>query len=201
MSNIQGLLDKYKEIPEERFFAELFEGKEYEPTLNTKADVVIDVGACAGEFSAYIYEKATKIYAIEPYSGHYKELEENIKEFDLEKIRPFKLALSDYNGEGDLVVATRGGHVLTKGSKSSLTEKVQVKTLASFMKDQGLTRVDILKIDVENAENEIFNSKDFASVADKINFIIGEHLGQVDNLLLSFGFKARAHKQNIIYER
>mgnify|MGYP001603284396 CR=1 FL=1 len=179
MANIKGLLDKYSKVENERFFQEVVIGKEYEAAINKKADIVIDVGACAGEFGAYIYEKAGIIYAIEPYSEHYQELEANISEFNLSKIKPYKLALSNYNGRGTLVIGSRGAHRLVIGEGSDKTEKVQVSTLASFMKNVGIDHIDILKIDIENGEGNVFTALDFKDVADKISFIIGEHLGNI----------------------
>ena len=179
MANIKGLLDKYSKIENERFFREVTINGEYEPSINKKADIVVDVGACAGDFGAYIYEKAGIIYSLEPYSGHYKELEQNVKEFELTKIKPYKLALSNYNGEGTLTIGGRGGSRLVLGEGSDKTEKVQVKTLAAFMKDEGIDHIDLLKIDIERGEDEVFTALDFKNVADKISFIIGEHAGNI----------------------
>lgn len=204
MSNIQGLLDKYLNDGAERFFHDVFEKQEYAPARNQKADVVLDIGALAGEFSAYIYDQAEKIYAIEPYGEHYKELISNIKEFGLKKIKPFRLALSNYNGKGYMIGGSRGGNVLINESGSDKTEKVKVKTLATFMKDNNIKHVNILKIDVEAAENLIFRSDDFKKVAKKIDFIIGEHLGGLQSLFKNFGFKVNEYSEspnNIYFKR
>lgn len=201
MADIEGLLEKYKKIPGERFFQEIFIDEEYKAVKNEKANVIIDVGALAGEFCAYMHEEAEVIYAIEPNSEHYKELEENTSAFGLTKVKPFHLALSNYNGQGDLVIAVRGGHVLINNSQSTKTERVEVKTLATFMKEQGIDRVDILKIDVENAEQEIFTAPDFETVAKNIACIIGEHLGPVDEHLKNLGFIARNYGINTVYKR
>lgn len=179
MANIPGLLEKYKKIEGERFFQDVILDEEYKLAFPEKADVIIDVGALAGEFGAYMYDKAQVIYALEPHQGHYKELTTNIKEFGLSKFRPFNLALTDYNGEGTLVWGPRGGHKLVLGGGSDKTQKVKVKTLAQFMKDQKIDEVDILKIDIENGEDQVFTSSDFKDVARKIKFMIGEHAGVV----------------------
>ena len=204
MSNLQGFIDKYMNDGAERFFHDVF-GGEYAPVLNAKADVVLDVGATAGEFSAYIYNKASVIYALEPYSAHYEELTGNIKEFGLDKIKPFRMALSDYNGEGNfLTIGGRGGNRLINGDGDEYTEKVQVKTLATFMKDVGIDHINILKIDIENGEVKVFNSPDFKDIAYKIDFIIGEHIADMQSLFEGYGFKSRRYPENgvnIIYER
>ena len=78
-----------------------------------------------------------------------------------------------------MVIGTRGSNRLVTGEGSDKTEKVQVKTLATFMKDEGIDHIDILKIDIENGEDEVFTAPDFKDVASKISFIIGEHAGSV----------------------
>lgn len=197
---IDKLLEKYKQIPQERFFEDVFKGNEYIDALGRKSDIVLDIGACAGEFSAYIYPKATKIYAIEPFSEYYKELTDNIKEFNLDKIIPFKLAIGDYNGVGKLASdRSRGGNKLE--DNPDLFEEVIVKTLAQFIKDEHIERVDVLKIDIEGLEKKVFNSPDFIEVVDRIDYIIGEHLGEVIELLKSYGFSQSADGVNYIFKK
>ena len=195
MEGITGLLEKYKKIGGERFFAELFTNNEYLLARKVKADVVVDVGACAGEFSAYIYEQAGIIYSIEPYSEHYKELEANIQEFNLTKIKPFNLALFSENGERKLAIGARGSHRLaTEG-----TEVVKTKTIKTFLEENNIDHVDILKIDIEGGENEVFNI-DFAKIAGKFSFIIGEHLaGTPEQNLLNCGFRKIQDGSNQIF--
>jgi len=41
--------------------------------------------------------------------------------------------------------------------------------------EEGLDYIDVLKIDVEGAEQEIFESVSFASIAPMIHIIIGEY--------------------------
>ena len=205
MANLKGLLDKYMNDGVERFFHDVFNG-EYTPVKNAKADVVLDIGALAGEFSAYIYDQAKVIYALEPNNRHYEELIANIEEFELNKIKPFKLAIAGENGMGWLITKNRGGHVL--GSKPTnfmnMGEEIETKTLASFMREQKIDHIDILKIDVEATEREIFEAKDFPEVAYKIDFIIGEHIRDLQSLFEKFGFRANGYtesERNVYYKR
>ena len=190
MAKIKALLKKYSQITNERFFEDVVIKQEYKHAFNKKADVIIDVGALAGEFGVYMYGKAKIIHAIEPYSKAYEELTSNIRDFNLKKIKPYRLALSNYNGEGSLVISEgRGGNKLVVGDGSDKTEKVEVKTLARFIKDENIERVDILKIDIENTEYEVFTAPDFKEIADRIDFIIGEHANEeVAHTLRMTGF-------------
>src|SRR5215472_5316409 len=100
------LKDKYKD---DRFFKEVFVDGIYAPVTKVKSDVVIDLGACAGEFSFWMYDKAKEIYAIEPQPLQAKELFASVKEYNLTKIRPFQVALADKLGLARMIGGKRGG--------------------------------------------------------------------------------------------
>lgn len=197
MADIQGLLDKYSKIKDERFFGELFREEEYKPVLDLKDAVMIDIGALAGEFCAYAYDSARVIYAIEPLNENYQELEGNVKEFKLDRVKPYNLALSNNNGTGYLTTdSTRGGNKLAESG-----QEVQTRTLAQFMKDEGIDRVDVLKIDIEDGEDAVFKSSDFKDVVGKIQMIIGEHLGGFQEYFKSQGFDVITHRNNLVFKR
>lgn len=201
MADIEGLKKKYESIEGERFFQELWNNNEYQPVLDEKADVIVDVGALAGEFSSLVYDRAGTIYAIEPQKDHYLELDNNIKEFGLNKIKPFNIALSGKNETRTLHTSVRGGHTLMTESNAIGGEQVETKTLATFMSENNIEHIDILKIDVEDAEKEIFRADDFPSVADKISIIIGEHLTDVAQILKNLGFEETVYAVNSVYKR
>lgn len=193
-------LDAYKALyDQDRFFNEVFKDQIYSDVLHKKKNVVVDIGALAGEFSFWIYPDAGIIYSIEPEDESYKELESNVKVFEFDKVKPFRLAIAGENKERNLSMGGRGGHALRGESGGQM---VQAKTLATFMKDNNIAEIDILKIDVEGAEDEIFKADDFKTVVDKIGCIIGEHLDGVENILNNFGFKSvRRHGRNLFLER
>ena len=190
-------LDKYKEkYKDDRFYKEIFIDEIYGPLYNKKKDIVLDVGAVAGEFSFWI--DGGTVYAIEPQHEYYKELEDNINEIGTTNIKPFKLALAGENGAKNLTIGARGGGQLG-GDRGQQTI---TKTLATFMKENNIDHINILKIDAEQGENEIFNAPDFKDVADKIDCIMGEHLEQLGGLLEGYGFKStHTAGSNILFEK
>ena len=193
--NKRQLLEKYKG---ERFFKEVYVDGMYAPVLLEKLDVVLDVGALAGEFSTWIHNRAGVVYAFEPQPEAFKELEENIEDFP--KVKAFKLAIGGENGTKKLYKDTRGGHSLL-GQKDDF-EEVECKTLATVMKENNIDQVDVLKIDVENGEMEVFSAPDFAEIASKINFIIGEHMnGVVESLLEQNGYTIEKYDHGAIARR
>ncbi len=191
------------------YYREIFRNEVYQAAR--ERNVVIDLGAAYGLFSLYVYDQAKVIYAIEPASSVFNTLESNIERYKLTKIKPFKLAIAGSKGKRTLV----GGSGPSKNyslffKKGNRKEIVPTMTLASFMKKNKIKRVDILKIDVEGAEEEIFAAKDFPKVASKIHFIIGEthfdnwkdqnsNWGKVKKLLEKNGFTTAWNKTTRVF--
>jgi len=172
MNWLDTLREKYGD---DRFFKEVFETQIYKEAFDLgQVDTVLDIGACAGEFSFYMYDHAQRIYAVEPEPRQYIELEDNINEFNLFKIRPFRLALSDKNDRAWLKIQGRGGHVLDR-EKTDNSVLVKTRTLNTFLSENNINSVDILKIDIESAENLVFSGLDIDKAMKKVKFICGEH--------------------------
>ena len=183
-----------------RFFEEVFVDEIYKPVKELgNIATVIDLGACTGEFSLWVYPQAERIYAIEADREAYKHLKENVKEF--EKIKTFRLAIAGKNG----IAGMSGGSIGAKSIIHNVTQNpqqiVNILTLATFMKENNIEQIDCLKIDVESAEDEIFEAKDFPQVAGKIKYIIGEHLGPSESILKTYGFKIKGYKHGQIAKR
>jgi hypothetical protein len=77
-------------------------------------------------------------------------------------------------------------------------EKVKMVTLDTLFKELKLDHVDFCKIDIEGSEPEVFGSKGFENVADKIDTIMGEIHGwsgfnpkQIENSIRDRGFDFR----------
>jgi len=197
MVDIAGYERKYHD---ERFYNEIFIQEEYKCVRsdNRDTETIIDVGALAGEFGFYVYDQARTIYAIEPVESYYQELTDNIKEFGFEKVKPFNIALAQRNAQRRITLGgARGGNHLTDDDG----QEVEAVTLATFIKEQGIEHVDVIKIDIEDGELEVFAAADFHQVADRIDKIVGEHLGNVHEILESYGFKATNHGINTVYAK
>lgn len=187
-----------------RFVDEVFENEEYYPAMPQLT--VIDLGAYEGEFSFYCYNFAKMIYAIEADPRPYAILESRVRDYDLERIKCFPLALAGSSGERTFHASGYGGSRLLKTPEDveepvSSYIKVNSMSLAQFMEANKIEHIDILKVDIEAGEIEVFNSADFKGVVDKIDCIIGEHLKEVDELLKGFGFKAETFGVNVVYKR
>ena len=199
MINLTPLLKKYDS---DRFFNEVFVDKIYDPVSKLgKLNTVIDLGACTGEFSYWVYDQAEKIYAIEPIKKYYRQMEDIVEQYKLDKLKPFNLAIGSYNGRGFMNEDLKKGAAKLNGASEVSTRPTEVRTLATFMKENDIEFVDVLKIDIEGGELGVFSSSDFGKVADKIKFIIGEHGSEIEDLLPKYGFTLRKYLRGFIFER
>lgn len=129
--------------------------------LLTEDSVCIDAGANIGILSMYMSLTTKKtIYAFEPAKETYDMLVANIKENNL-NVQPIQKALSDVNGEVDFAFYRdqNGGSSLIKPDaniiESGIKMKVESITLDNFVKEKNITKLDLLKMDVEGCETLI----------------------------------------------
>jgi FkbM family methyltransferase len=161
----------------ERFINEVFVGWEYNKYLNlvgkdTQNDLtVMDIGCNIGTFSFSIYDRAKTIYAIDVSKECIDLLKKTIEKNALDKIIPIEQALAGTNGKKMVTSLTE-----TDGSVKFAHEGqwVNTVTLYTLFEQYKIDYVDLLKIDVEGAEGEIFGSEDCLKLKGKIGAIIGE---------------------------
>ena len=183
----------------QRFFTEIFVDEIYKPVKKLRQmNTVIDLGACTGEFSLWVYPQAENIFAIEANFDAFIYLRENVKDFN--KITPFFLAIAGKNEE-KIVYGKGIGDSTIGNSQGDGVNRVQGKTLATFLKDNHIQSVDCLKIDVESAEKEIFEAEDILEALPKIKYIIGEHLEPSKSILETNGFEIKTYEHGLIAKR
>lgn len=140
---------------------ELYWIKEY----LAKDSVFIDVGANVGHYVYVLSEKLSpeNIYAFEPNQLLYKRLKRIFP-----KVDTFPWALSDENKKAEFKIPIiHGKKIDTRGTlqtqyaekdeESYVIEHVEMKTLDHWIEEQGISKIDFIKIDVEG--NEIYTLK------------------------------------------
>jgi len=168
-----------------RYYNEVLINQEYRDVPPGNFETVVDLGANLGMFSMWIYERTQRIYAIEASEANYRNLAQTVRVNDLNKIQPFHLAIAGKAGTRTLVSdGDCGGYTIYMPPKPGASaQTVQAMTLNEFLDLNRIQRVDILKIDVEGAENEIFTADDFPKAIPKLPYIIGEfhcnYIGEV----------------------
>jgi len=181
-------------------FEEIFKSRIYAPYLeSTKDAIVFDVGANVGVFSLYASKYAKHVYAFEPALEHFDTLNRMVAFNHLDNVTPIKKAI--YINDGVLPFyhnKNRTMYSLHMGVEDGSQPKEHVETvrLDTFMKEQKIDHVNMLKLDIEGSEFEILGSESFRKVAPKIDVVIGEthqwanrHPHQIVEALKNNGFK------------
>lgn len=115
--------------------------------------VFFDIGSYFGYYSLLAARRGASVYAFEPAPANFSLLQDHIALNSLDQIHAFPLALSDVPGRARFAFASaenRGtGHIAGAGEAG---EEVALTTLDTFVAEQGVMRLDALKLDVEGAE-------------------------------------------------
>jgi FkbM family methyltransferase len=126
--------------------------------------VIVDGGANIGLTSIWFASKFpdARIIAIEPERSNYELLVRNVEPFpNVTTIHAAlwchsgTLVVEDPNDKGAQAFQTR-----ETADSSESVERVRCLTVTELMSEHDLERVDLLKVDIEGAEKEVFGSAD-----------------------------------------
>jgi FkbM family methyltransferase len=169
---------------------------------------VIDGGANIGLYTLYAARRvgpAGTVLAIEPSQRDFDRLTEHVRLTRLRNVRCRRLALSRAPGRGQLRVAAEwnAGHN-TLGEFGYETtelvrvEEVKVRALDAIVADEGLQRVDLIKLDIEGAEYDALRGAEatirrfrpaiLVELADRTLRHQGAHSGQIWDFLEGRGY-------------
>lgn len=150
----------------------LFIGGCFEPNEFTFLSLILeegmhfmDVGANVGLYSLFAARRVGTrglVTAFEPSKREIVRFEDHIRLNQINNIRIFPLAVSDYQGEALLMIANAQhsgqntlGSFVHNGIVQEQREYVSVKTLDAVIAEESLPKVDVLKIDVEGTEGAV----------------------------------------------
>lgn len=137
-----------------------------------RGGVVLDVGANIGAFSLFAAQctgDAGRIFAFEPEPSNFLCLEGNLRRNGNRNVTTQALAIAGESGRRRLALASSGSHSLGE-SATAETLEVEARSLADWIGESGLDRIDFLKLDCEGAEIEIIDGLD-ADTAGRIERI------------------------------
>lgn len=157
---------------------EIYRDRVYDPFLRDKKDLtIIDLGANIGLFTYFAYDKAKKIYSVEPSAQHFETLSTMLSFNKMDKVTPLKLAVCNVDGTQTFYHNTNSTMFSLKQEVNGLpseAEEVRTVTMETLFKENNIKYADFIKMDVEGVENLIVGSDSFDRVADKIGTIVGE---------------------------
>lgn len=136
-------------------------------------DVVVDIGACVGFFSAQALDKgARRVFMIEPNKNLLKTAIGNVVDYmidDLSKVIPIHAAISEEDNDTLHVFEDDGSEY----PKMSFTK---------FMDTYNVGQIDFLKIDCEGAEYNILKPEEIYFFENNVRHIAVEiHLRAADD--------------------
>jgi FkbM family methyltransferase len=161
-------------------------------------DIVLDIGANIGLTALRMSTVAGAVYAFEPDSQNYSDCLNHLHANEIGNVQVFPYALGSEEGLGSLCQIASGnrGCIWIDTSDARESSSVQVTTVDHFCASQGISRVDLIKIDTEGAELaalkgarktiERWKPRLFVEVDDR-NL---QRTGDSSNALLDFLFEA-----------
>lgn len=123
--------------------------------------LLFDVGANIGDYSEaalVAFAGRCRLYAFEPSSATFAQLKVRLKGQD--KVLCYRLGFSDRKGEALLHSSEPGSSIASlvnldrpvRPFDEALDETVSISTIDRFCEEQGIARIDFLKLDIEGHE-------------------------------------------------
>ena len=178
-----------------------------------KSKYVLDIGMNHGLFSVPASKMGYKVFGFEPVSINIESLRLAKENNQLENYDAFHLALSNKNGEVDIFVPecpdnssfSQKAAISNMKGKSFNAEKVNAVRFDDWIAEHPqFFEVGFIKIDTQGAEFMIFEGMgEYLSAVNDVYIVceyehhlntMGYTFQQLDNLLISYGFK---HTGNI----
>jgi FkbM family methyltransferase len=152
---------------------------EYFVPPDLKPKVILDIGSNIGASILYFRENFpdAKIFGFEPHPDTFRILEKNVAH--LPGVRAFNYGL----GATQQRIATRAdkvnfGAFNTRGDfkhrgHPAVPVECEVRRLDDVLRELGIAQVDLIKIDCEGAEADVFSTLP-AEILDRCQWIVGE---------------------------
>jgi FkbM family methyltransferase len=155
-------------------YAAILLREEYKFELPFSPKVIVDAGANIGMTSIFFANRypGAKIIAIEPETSNFSALVRNVRPYPA--ILPIQAAL--WNRDGEISLSEPNPSTGAEGKWGYVTHEgagvmVPAMTMRTLMKKLDISFIDLLKIDIEGSEKEVFDNCDWV---DKINSLVIE---------------------------
>lgn len=160
---------------------ELLEADTYLPVveaINANASTVVDLGANTGLAARWFNHRLQPnlLLCVEPEPGNVEILEQNMR-----GVRAANVVAACVGAwPRETVLDTSGGEFAVKMAEDSLAvgPSVQVLTMPDILRRAGVDRIDLLKCDIEGAEEELFG--DCAEWIHQVSHLVIECHGSYD---------------------
>lgn len=212
--------------PVSNFGSSIIKNNYYEMDLLTslkdilkEGDTFIDLGANEGFFSivaSKIVGNKGQVVSIEPQSRLQKVITRNIEKNHAWNVGIFQRVISDSNGIAILQLApdmnTGSSGIVRMTKYMNRTEEVIQLRLVDFIEQLNITKIDLLKIDIEGFEyeavlgsKELFESGIVKNIALELHPLILKKRGKSESVIVDFlisvGYSRNGNYTNFIMSR
>lgn len=179
--------------------------------FDIRADrVIVDIGANVGIFTilAALTAKKARVICLEPEQRNYQFLCDNLSANSITNAEPARLAMAREEGITSLHVRNRGsGSILNKNDtrSNSTVQLVQTVSMSSMMLRYAIDKIDMLKMDIEGAEFQVFEKDDWLNGTRKLAIEVHPDSGDPGIIIQKLkrrGFEVRvtpAYARGLLY--
>lgn len=174
--HIESIIHLRPDTSDQEVFDQIFLDREYDLNLPFVPEIIVDAGANIGLTSVFFANKypGAKIISIEPEASNYNALVKNTAYYM--SIVPIHAAIWNEPGLVEVLDVGTGewGFMLSQrnGPQEGIGQ-IQAITIQEILNDLQLSHIDILKMDIEGSEKELF-STNFETWLPKIRCLIIE---------------------------
>lgn len=147
--------------------------------ISREDPIVFDVGAHVGEYTAMVLASlpSATVYAFEPSEAHFARLRNALSGDS--RVKLFNVGLAERGGHRNLFKASEVSGLASFVQrrldhfdiKMNLVEDVIVSTVDEVVKEVGISRIDLLKIDVEGFELDVLKGGVNSLASGIIDFV------------------------------
>jgi FkbM family methyltransferase len=113
--------------------------------------IVFDLGGYEGEWASNIYARYNcNVHVFEPVSIYADIIKKRFSKND--KIKVYALGLAESDSEATITIDKFSSRLTDNGASSKATEKIQLRSFNDFIREKGIEKIDLLKINIEGAE-------------------------------------------------
>jgi len=162
-----------KDTSDVAIFEQVFLRGDYDMDFKFQPQTVVDAGANIGLFSILMKNRfpGTRIICIEPDKNNYEALNKNLSRYN--DVETVPAGLWNSNTKLEIVDRYHAGHSALTVEESAGKGSIAAVTVSNLMETYGLKKIDVLKIDIETTEKELF-LKNYEDWLPKVGMIIIE---------------------------
>lgn len=187
-------------------FSQVIYDKEYELKYRIKPTVIVDCGANIGLATVFFKNKFpdSKIIAIEPESSNFKILQKNTEKYD--DVHCLQSGIWSKSTNLKISNSNRGNWGFTVEETSDTgPDIIPAISIEGIMEKFKLDHIDILKMDIEGSEKEVFAQNVDKWLPHVKVMVIEFHDATVENCaktfykaLENYNYETKTHRESIV---